>query len=362
MALEGSLRDFGLADILQLIYFQKKSGILSLSGHKDKVQLVFSEGNVISAESQKRMDDNRLGKILLKKGLIKGEDLKSALEEQKKTGARIGDVFIRKGLVNKEDIKDTLTLQMTETVVQLFSWKEGTYEFQSREVAVSRDLGFSLDTQHLLMEGLRIMDEWSLAEGKVAPDTVFTTTGTTDLSLTAEEETILNLIDGENDVSIIIDLSGVEDFQASRIFLSLLERKIIEPVRAAPLKAEQVAIPVVRGERSLARFLVPAALCLALIISLIAAVFQGAGNQRGFSPFWNGYSLGSLRTVCTIEELRFMAEVYKYVNGSYPSQINQISNARDSWGRPFVYSTEGGNLTILSTGPDGKAGTADDLY
>ena len=362
MALEGSLRDFGLADILQLIYFQKKSGILSLSGHKDKVQLVFSEGNVVSAESRKRMEDNRLGKILLKKGLIKGEDLRSTLEEQKRTGTRIEDIFLKKGLVTKEDIKETLTSQMTETVVQLFAWKEGTYEFQSQEVSVSKDLALAVDTQHLLMEGLRIMDEWSLAEGKITPDTVFTITGKTDAALTTEEETILNFVDGENDVSIIIDLSGMEDFQASRIFLSLLEREIIEPVKAAPVRAERKAIPVVHRERSLARFLVPAALCLALIVSLIAVVFQGTETQRWSSFSWNGDSFGRLRTVRTIEELRFMAEVYKYRNDSYPSQINQISDARDSWGRPFVYSVENGNLMILSTGPDGKAGTADDLY
>jgi len=362
MALEGSLSDFGLADILQLIYFQKKSGILSLSGHKDKVQLVFSEGNVISAESRKRMEDDRLGKILLKKGLIKGEDLKSALEEQKRTGARIGDVFLRKGLLKKEEIKETLTLQMTETVVQLFSWKEGTYEFQSQEVAASKDLGFALDTQHLLMEGLRIMDEWSLAEGKISPDTVFTTTGKTDSVVTTEEESILGLVDGENDVSMIIDLSGMEDFHASRIFLSLLEREIIEPLRAAPVKAEKMTIPVVQRKRPLARFFVPAALCIALIISLIAAVLQVTGTLKGSSLPWKGESLSRLKTVRTIEELRFMAEIYKYKNGSYPSQINQIDDARDSWGRPFVYSVESGNLMILSAGPDGKVGTADDLY
>jgi len=362
MALEGSLKDFGLADILQLIYFQKKSGILSLSGHRDKVQLVFSEGNVISAESRKQMEDNRLGKILLKKGLIRGEDLKSALEEQKKTGVRIGDVFLRRGLVKKEDIRETLTLQMTETVVQLFSWKEGTYQFQSQEVAVSKDLGFTLDTQHLLMEGLRIMDEWSLAEGKITPDTVFTITGKTDPALTTEEETILNFVDGENDVSIIIDLSGIEDFQASRIFLSLMERQIIEPAKARTMKEEKVAIPVVHREGAWARFFVLAGLCISLIISLIVAALQTTGTLGEATLLWKGQSLNRLRTVGTIEELRFMAEVYKYKNGFYPSQINQIGDARDSWGRPFVYSVEGGNLMILSAGPDGKAGTADDLY
>jgi hypothetical protein len=362
MALEGSLRDFGLADILQLIYFQKKSGILSLSGHKDKVQLIFSEGNVISAESRKRTDENRLGKILLKKGLIGGEDLKSALEEQKRTGARIGDVLLRKGLVTKEDIRETLTSQMTETVVQLFSWKEGTYEFQSQEVAVSKDLGFSLDTQHLLMEGLRIMDEWSLAEGKISPDTVFRITGKTDPALTTEEKTLLKFVDGESDVSIIIDLSGVEDFQASRVLISLMEKEIIEPVKAVSLKAAQVSVPAVHREKPLARFFVPAALCIALIISLIAGFLQGTETVRGFSLPGKGDSVSRLRTVRTIQELRFMAEVYKYKNGVYPSQISQIGDDRDSWGRPFVYGVENENLTIVSAGPDGKAGTADDLY
>jgi hypothetical protein len=191
---------------------------------------------------------------------------------------------------------------------------------------------------------------------------VFTITGKTDPALTTEEETILNLVDGENDVSIIIDLSGMEDFQASRIFLSLLERGIIEPVKAAPVKAERTAIPVVRPEKSLARFLVPAALCLALIISLIAAIFLGGATQRASSLLWDDDSLGRLRTVSTIEELRFMAEVYKYRSGSYPLQIDQIGGSRDSWGRPFIYRVESGSPTILSTGPDGKEGTADDLY
>ena len=35
MALEGSLREFGLADILQLLYFQRKTGVLVLEGRMD---------------------------------------------------------------------------------------------------------------------------------------------------------------------------------------------------------------------------------------------------------------------------------------------------------------------------------------
>ncbi|MDP1759315.1 MAG: DUF4388 domain-containing protein, partial [Thermodesulfovibrionales bacterium] len=79
MSLEGSLKEFGLADILQLIYFQRKTGILTLEGRMDKVRLLFHEGSIVSAETRRKVEANRFGKLLLKKGLIKEEDLQKAL-------------------------------------------------------------------------------------------------------------------------------------------------------------------------------------------------------------------------------------------------------------------------------------------
>src|SRR4030042_162359 len=99
MALEGSLTDFGLADILQLIYFQRKTGILTLEGKADKVKLLFINGNIGGAESKRRIEDNRLGKILIKKGHIKEKDLDTAIEEQRKTGDKLGHILIRNDMV-----------------------------------------------------------------------------------------------------------------------------------------------------------------------------------------------------------------------------------------------------------------------
>lgn len=362
MALEGSLKDFGLADILQLIYFQKKTGVLALSGKMDRVRLTFYEGNVASAESRKRVEESRFGKILAKKGVIKEEDLKASLEEQKTTGLRLGDIFLKNGLVKKEDIRDTLISQMTETVVQLFSWKEGTYEFQAQQVTVSQDIPVTLDTQHLLMEGLRVLDEWSLVEGKITLDTVFAKTGETEASLTDAEESILQFVDGENDVSIIIDLSGVDDFEASKLLVSLMERDIIEPVTVSPVVAEPMTVlPEVR-ERSFVRVLSPAVFIMAIVFSLMAASFQQAWSHKGISVFWGGDSLKRTVTLKNMDGLRFMAEAYKFRNGSYPASLGQIGDARDAWGRPYSYGVEDGTVIILSAGPDGKMGTVDDIY
>lgn len=362
MALEGSLRDFGLADILQLIYFQKKTGLLVLSGQLDKVKLMFLDGNVVSAESRKRIEDERLGKILLKKGIIKDSDLRSSLEEQKKTGAKLGDIVLKRGLAAREDIAETLLSQMTETVVQLFSWKEGTYWFESQPVSISKDIPVTIDTQHLLMEGLRIIDEWSLVGGKITFDTVFRRTEKADIALTYEEQEILRYVDGENDVSIIIDLGGIDDFQASLTLNSLMERGIIDPVRTSPVAAAIEMAPVPAPQGLFIRFLASFILLIVLAASFLFSALHETWSQRGLAAFWSSDSLRSSGTVRAIDRLRFKAEAYKYENGSYPPDLRRIGDIYDAWGRPYAYEMENDDLVILSAGPDGKIGTGDDIY
>lgn len=355
MALEGSLKEFGLADILQLIYFQKKTGILTLEGRLDKVRLLFYEGNIVSAESKRRAETNRLGKVLLKKGLIKEDDLQKALEEQQATGAKIGNIFTKKGLVEKEKIQEIITTQITETVVQLFGWKEGIYEFSPQGVPVDKDMPVSLDTQHLLMDGLRIIDEWSLIEGKITLDTVFEQTGKSDIGLTPDEEEVLKLVDGESDVSTIVDNSGMDNFEASKALVSLLEKDVIEPKEEIPI-APAVVIPEKAAkasgqEISFIGFIPAIVFLISFFISLIPLLVLQQNNN-----------IDKFRAAEDIDKIRFGIEMYKYNNGSYPQSLEQITRSSDRWRRQHIYRTDGNNFTLLSAGPDGKEGTVDDIY
>lgn len=361
MALEGSIKDFGLADIFQLIYFQKKTGILSLSGRNDRITLTFYEGNTIYAESLKRTEENRLGRILFKKGFIKEDDLRAALEEQKTTGVKLGDIFLKKGLIEKAAILETLTSQLTETVIQLFSWKSGTYEFQQQSVSFNKDMPISLDTQHLLMEGMRVIDEWSLIEGKITLDTVFKRTDKAEHNLTTEEKDILEFIDGENDVSIIIELSRMDDVQISKALLELSDKGIIEPLKVSLVEEEAVTYAAA-AERPVNKFLPLAVFIFAMIISLAATIFIKTGLQNGLSALWGGNSFKKIKTTEEIEKLRFMAEASKLKNGAYPLRLSEMGDDKDPWGRPYVYKTENDILMIISSGPDGKTGTSDDVY
>jgi hypothetical protein len=350
MALEGSLKDFGLADILQLIFFQRKTGILTLEGRMDKIRLFFVEGNIAGAESKRRVEENRIGKVLIKKGLMTEQDLQSVLEEQIISNMKFGNILVNRRIIKKEQIQEILIGQIKETVIQIFGWEEGNYEFTPQEVPVDKDFPIFIDTQHLLMEGLRIVDEWSLIEGKITLDTVFIKK-TDDIleELTEEEKEILPLVDGENDVSTIIDISGKDDFFVSKTLVSLMGKEVIEPKEAVPIVADTPPIEIKKTALS-SRFFPVLAIAVSFLLSIFPLFLHTDDIIKRF------------RASETIGDVRFEIEAFSFLHGSYPEKLDVITKRLDPWGNPYIYKHNNYTFIVLSTGSDGKEETADDIY
>ncbi len=66
-----------------------------------------------------RPEKVRLGEILVQQKLLTPEQLKSALDEQKKSGRRLGRVFIEKGYVSEEQISEALARQLNVPYINL---------------------------------------------------------------------------------------------------------------------------------------------------------------------------------------------------------------------------------------------------
>lgn len=349
MALEGSLKEFGLADILQLICFQRKTGVLTLEGGLDRVKLFFIEGNIVSAESKRRMEDNRLGKILVKKGVIKEEQLRSALSTQKTSGTKLGKILIEQNLVEKDVIYDILRNQVNETVIQVFNWNRGTYSFTTQGVPQDKEFAFTIDTQHLLMEGLRIVDEWSVVKGKLTLDTVFEKKKDQTAQLSDTEKEVFSYVDGENDVSTIVDLCSQDSSQVSNTLLTLMEKGLIAAVETVTPAEEEPA----HAEKELSPMV--ARLPLATVVISIAITLV-------LSFFLAGDDLSLFRAGSHIKLLRFQIDSYRLTKGSYPATLDEISRAKDPWGNDYAYSVWDDAYSVASNGPDGKEGTADDIH
>jgi hypothetical protein len=166
MALKGTLKDFGIADILQLIGQQMKTGTLHLKSKEQTVNVAFMEGTIVRADSMTRKQKDEIGTMLLRAELVTDAQLQAALETQEKTLQRLGDVLISAKAITSEKFCEMVQLQTTETLYKLFTWKSGNYEFVQEDVEPEAAL-VPLRADAVLMDGFRIVDEWPLIKQKI---------------------------------------------------------------------------------------------------------------------------------------------------------------------------------------------------
>jgi hypothetical protein len=161
MALEGSLRDFDLFSMFNMIKIQGKSGTLVLSRGQEFVKVFFEQGEIVGCDSnQVRMED-RLGTMLVRLGRLSGEELLEMVQLQRQTLKRMGHLLLESGKVSAQDIQDALFNQAMAIIYRTFRWVEGDYRFDSMlPPELDREHFPSIPVDTVLMEAARIQDEW----------------------------------------------------------------------------------------------------------------------------------------------------------------------------------------------------------
>src|SRR6266540_3104422 len=238
MALKGTLEDFGIAEILQLISQQAKSGILHLRASDDEIHLQMADGCIVSAEYTGRKRRDRLGSMLVRAGLFERADLERALESQRRTLRRLGDLLIEMGLVSRAELREMSALQITETVYRLFAWKSGTYAFEPGAVEWDRETVTPLRAESVLMEGFRRVDEWPMVRRNItSPAMTFLraervpgTEGSPGDALGANERRVLALAEPGRTVEAIVDVARLGEFETYKALLTLVNLGHIEPL------------------------------------------------------------------------------------------------------------------------------------
>src|SRR5262249_36324307 len=168
MALEGTIKDFGLPDIFQLIGLQRKTGILTLKSEKETVTVTFENGMVVMADSSAKRLEDRLGNVLVKQNKLNKDKLDEALQTQKATLQRLGHILITQNYITAKDLKDAIQVQVSQIVFKVFRWREGEYHFAPTDsVDYDRDNFNPMSADFILMEGIRMVDEWPIIEKKI---------------------------------------------------------------------------------------------------------------------------------------------------------------------------------------------------
>jgi hypothetical protein len=182
VALKGKLEDMPVVDVLQFIYASRRSGTLHLESRDRRGFVVFRDGNI--AQASTNAAENNLGNILITKGLIEEGNLARAVEGQREQykGMPLGRILVETGLLSEEEVKAAVMEQIEGAVRDFVLWLDGDFVFELGDrgrpldgVAVPLEgilPGVNVDTQHLLLECIRIFDERDRAAAEKAAEGV----------------------------------------------------------------------------------------------------------------------------------------------------------------------------------------------
>jgi len=407
MALEGSIRDFSLADIFQLIGLQRKTGVLTLRAKYDTVTVTFLDGKVVGADSLSHRLENRLGHVLIRGELLTQDQLNRALEIQKETLQRLGFILVHYGIISVDALKQAIQLQILQIVFRLFRWKDGDYHFsQETTIEYDRDYVVPVSAESILMEGARMIDEWPIIEKRIRSyDMVFrkkltdqeiVVVGAEDadevdfdydstamrrrkqiagdrIRISREEKSIYDLVDGTMSVREVLELSKYSEFDTAKALYELLTRDLIEEVRGSAAAAVLAQVTPL-DETEVAETTVPlplvAVLALLAMLSLATSFRNPLNSLYPLGPAQRASSVAETRKAISIERIEQIGEAveaYSLVNGHLPPRLADLtpvyispSLLHDPWGHAYKYLPQPQRYLVIGFTPDEKPDT--DLF
>ena len=396
MALEGTLRDFSFADILQLISLQRKTGVLTLKTEENLVTVSFLEGCIVGASTLNQHPEDMIGLILTKRGEVSEVELEAALRRQEETLQRLGRILIDHHVVPVDTVRIALHQQILQIVYRVFRWSDGEYHFsQETDIDYDRDLMEPMAADSIIMEGARMTDEWPFIDQRVPnreavfiqvdPSCELEVVASTfddfdelgfsfdeggkkstydeipDNQVTDNQMTIFQLVNGTNSVSEIIMESTLVEFETCKALADLKERGLIreasqeEIAREMRREVQEVKTPT-WSPASLPWLAVPFLILLGFSLMIIPRNPVNPWFTLG-QDLWDRYVLQSVSWI-GLDRVARGTETYFFLNAYYPAGMEELVTGipgippRDPWMRPYRVVTRGGK--VLVTGSDGS--------
>src|SRR5437773_1519813 len=256
MAIKGSLKEASLPDVLQLLALGQKTGCLSIADRSNFGYIYFEKGRICYASIVNRRD--RLGDILVKHARITEEQLAAAIHRQSTArGKKLGEILVGMSVISQTDLERYMRVQIEESVYYLFTWTQGTFNFESDVRPDQQDFLVSINPESLLLEGARRVDEWSLIEKKIPSfDLIFLLDkdrlAISEAKLTDTQQRVLPLLDGSRDLHHVIEDSGLGEFEIGKALYGLITAGFVHRAgRTASAADQQITDARVEEHRNL---------------------------------------------------------------------------------------------------------------
>ena len=322
MALEGQLSDFNLAEILQLLASQQKSGFLNLETNRNMV-FIFDKGVLISTRDRRSRSRDPLESFLRAYGFFNEQQWKHVEYVRKNSSLDLTEILISEGLMDEKDMDQALKSLAQEMTHAGMKMRRGHYHFSpTKDTPPGVKWRYSLDVQGLLMEAARRLDEEGMLKEFLPSQALTFKQGKQSLDTDEMSESSLRILEmavAGLPLGRIIRQGKTESFVARNMLKTWCEEGVLELVQPGSDDEEsdnqggRFTMKLQSGLRSL-----PITLLAVLIIGALGWLRWTASPPAGPNP-GEGLRRAQIRS-----EVVTAARLYRYQKGAWPTSLSEM--------------------------------------
>ena len=361
MALSGSLREFSLSEILQLLSSQRKTGSLRLSRGAESRVVYLLEGRIAAMRDRGFGDDDPLVRFLRRVHRLSEEQMRGIASIHAESNRDLVDLLLNGRYIEREELAILYERMVLDVLHEILSWDDGTYSF-SNVAPPESALQVSLSTESMLMEAVRRMDELRRYKQKLTDPSIvlgLKELPDPDTTLGEEEKELFGLVDGRRTLGELVLEAPFNDFEAYEALYRLIEAGWIDiQGRRAP-ETVSAAVSAPRGGGigetwRIEAVLAAACAVLVLTMQLLAWKTTRPAATTG-NPATNAYASLGLRDVRAALEAEYAR------SGHYPAALEAL--VERGWleksqlapsGAPLTYHNAPGDSGYVLSFADGS--------
>ena len=338
MALRGSLSEFELSEIFQLIARDSKTGQLVLS-HADKEGFViFHQGAVVAAGNDALNLQKMLFNYLTSIKQYSEEEFNELLYLCQGEMRLFSHELVNRQYISNDELTAVAQNAIEDLACSLFLWNEGHYRFDSIEKVdeyIISGVVFSADA--ITMEAMRRSDEWKRIQKYIGPETVFThvqksssTEGTAAMTSPFSDPAgyVYSLVDGVLRVGQLCSKAIFFEYRIYEILFGLWQNSKIVPltIKHTPPKtpSKEEAMPVSDMVVSVITILVA---LLSMILLFFGSYMYNTVVLRQ-TNLNRHFEKQELPRSQSSQKVRIAALYYRALEGKYPGDITQLVGSR----------------------------------
>ncbi len=242
--LDGNLETLGLQATLKMLALSGKSGILTVASGQERLAIFLDQGHIIDLDEPGTppLDIVDMFRLL---GRLNQMPRAQMLDLRRLAGTNLATamaIMVQWGLMPPAEFQQRTEFRVIQAVSRAVRWERGRFEFHRDITTLHARIGLQkpLSVDHILLEALRMADEWgqagalALSRSTVArwmPEPGFQG-NVAGLGLTSDEIHVLCLSNGQFPLHSISTALMIPEARVAAIMQKLLELGLIEVVDA----------------------------------------------------------------------------------------------------------------------------------